>query len=112
MDGGDERAGLYHSKLIDCTYQSDWGHTSLQPYIEMVDVHVHVRGLMQETVPPCSVYISKSFPDFTHLLLSIGGKNKLDCLTGTYFSFQTISVPCILDRRLCNRMLSEIRQTL
>ena len=81
MDGGDERAGTYHSIATGHYLTIIINQTgNVRPYDRMSKCWMHTFGVScRRLVRPCLVCVlPSSFLNFTRLILSIGGKNKLD----------------------------------
>ena len=80
VDGEDERAGSY---LLNTTRNCLTVITNqignVRPYGRLLKCWTHTFGVScRRLVRPCLVCVLTSFLSFTHLILSIGGKNKLD----------------------------------
>lgn len=80
MDEGGGQTGSYHSSTMQYCLTIHINQTgNVRLYDPMSKCWMHTSGVScRKPVRPCSVCAPISFLEFTHLILSIGGKNKLD----------------------------------
>ena len=80
MDGVDERAGSYQLSTTRHYLTININQTgNVRLYDRMSKCWMHTSGVScRRLVRPCLVCVLTSFLNFTRLILSIGGKNKLD----------------------------------
>jgi len=80
VDGGDERAGPYHSNTLRYCLTINLNQTgNVRLYDHMSNSWTHTSGVScRRLVRPSLVCVFAYFSHFTHLNPSIGGKNKLD----------------------------------